>query len=68
MQGKMTLSYTIYNRLEGSMEETKSVSGAGRSRRCNYARRIYGTPYRSEPEFCYDRGRGTVVPIEYVVG
>jgi hypothetical protein len=50
------------------MKDTKSVNGAGGARRCSYACRICGTPYRSEPEFCYDCGRGTVVPIEYVRG
>lgn len=68
VQGKGPLSYTIYNRRGGSMEDTKSFNGAGRTRRCNYARRICGMPYRSEPEFCSDCGRGTVVSIEYVRG
>ena len=53
------------------MEDTKSVNavnGAGRTRQCNYARRICGTSYRSKPEFCYDSERGTLVSIEYVRG
>lgn len=49
------------------MEDTKSVDGAGGSRRWNYACRICGTPFRSKPEFCYDCSRGTVVPIEHVL-
>jgi rRNA maturation endonuclease Nob1 len=49
-----------------SMKDIEAVDGAGRSR-WDYACRICGTPYRSKPEFCYDCGRGTVVPIEYVL-
>jgi rRNA maturation endonuclease Nob1 len=49
-----------------SMKDVEAVDGADRSR-WSYACRICGAPYRSKPEFCYDCGRGTVVPIEYVL-
>lgn len=49
------------------MRNTEPSIDADRSREWNYARQICGTVFRSKPEFCYDCGRGTIVPIEYVV-
>lgn len=48
------------------MKNTEPSIGADRSREWNYACQICGAPFESKPKFCYQCGKGTVVPIHRV--
>lgn len=48
-------------------DDSESANSKRRSRRWNYACHTCGTPFESEPEFCYDCGKDTVAPIDHVL-
>lgn len=48
-------------------DDSESANSKRRSRRWNYACYTCGTPFESEPEFCYDCGKDTVAPIDHVL-
>ena len=51
----------------GKMKNSEPSIGADRSRKWNYACQICGAPFESKPKFCYQCGKGTVVPIDRVL-
>lgn len=65
-QAKGNWYYMLYHVQGGNMRNTEPSIGADRSRGWNYARQSCGAQSESKPEFCYQDGRSTVVPIERV--